>query len=286
MEFRPWSRRVPGGVDDGDEVEETSEGAEEGADFVGLGDGDGVGGFLFAGGGGRGGDESSGVGVDDLEGLVEVIDGECDGAGEGLAEEPPFVVASVDDVDAADEEAGGEEAENSDGDQEGSSWLREDEVSESREEECEDCGEWFGAFLWLGGVGHGWEAGAGLTGGRRGVVYRPIGDPLAGDRGRSVGTRTHREWRGLAMLLLDEMTGVSLLEETGEDCEWASVEVVMEDEDEEEDEDDDFLDDDDDDDDDDDEDDEFLDDDDEDFLDDDEEGFDDDDDDSDDDEDL
>ncbi len=50
--LRAWARGVPGGVDDGDEVEEAGEGAEEGADFVWFGDGDGVGGRFFAGGGG------------------------------------------------------------------------------------------------------------------------------------------------------------------------------------------------------------------------------------------
>ncbi len=91
---------------------------------------------------------------------MEVIDGEGDGAGEGLPEEPPLVIASIDDVDAADEESGGEESDDAEEDEDGASGLREDEVAEAREEERERAGEWFCAFGRMGGIGHGWGFGA------------------------------------------------------------------------------------------------------------------------------
>lgn len=105
------------------------------------------------------GDESAGSRVRLFERLMESIDGEGDGPGEGLAEEPPFVVSSVDDVDAADEESGGEETDDAEEDEEGASRLRESEVAEAREEEREEGGERFGAFLggcWVGHLGGVW----------------------------------------------------------------------------------------------------------------------------------
>ncbi len=278
-----WSRGVPRGVDDGDEIEQAGERAEEGADLVWFGDGDGVRReWLSRRGRGRR-EQPAGVWVGGFHGLVEVIDAEGDGADEGLSEEPPLVFASIDDVDAADEEPRGEETEDAEGDEQGATGLCEDEMSESWEREREHGGHGFCAFGGMGGGGH-------SDGGRDAVDRGVTGSSVPPDRGPTGVFATvfggNAEALGMertAMLLLDETMGLALLEEESAEDRWdVGVEVVME---EEEDEDDDFLDDDDDDDDDDDEDDEFLDDDDE-FLEDDEEDFEEDDDVESDDEDL
>lgn len=91
--------------------------------------------------------------IEDFElGLMDVVGGEGDGAGEGLGDEPEVVVATIDGVDAADEDAGEEEAHDADEDVGGAFVLAVDGVAEAWDDAGGDA---FGGVESLAVVGHG-----------------------------------------------------------------------------------------------------------------------------------
>lgn len=144
--MRGWFGGAVEEVEDEQGVEHAGDGGVEGADGLGFAEGLGVGRGLVGvlGGGGV---------------LVEAVAVEVDeegGGDHGLADEGPAVVLSVDDAESADEEAGGVEASQGNGEDEGLGAVAEEEVAEAGEGPGGDGGGGGpGGGGWLWGIGLG-----------------------------------------------------------------------------------------------------------------------------------
>lgn len=79
--------------------------------------------------------------------IVPPVDGEGGGTDAGLEHEPPLVLFAVDDVNAADQHASGEQAHDTEEDEEGAARAVEVPVSEARERAGEEACEGLEALV-------------------------------------------------------------------------------------------------------------------------------------------
>ncbi len=153
---------MPEGVDNADRVEHAGDGGVEGADLVevpeALDPARGIVNKPLRG--------LVGGGIVELEvSLVNEIDCEGDGPNCSLREEPPEVLFTIHDIDAADEDAPEEETEDADHNRDGSFFLPEVEVAGARKKECEDARRHLEGFAcWRMVVGHAQACGGCLEG--------------------------------------------------------------------------------------------------------------------------